>query len=288
MKVLLLKDVYKLGRAGDVKKVADGYGRNFLLPQGLAALAIPGMLKQTERIRGQAEKERNRLNIEMGSIAEQLNELTLNFGVKAGETGRLYGSITSAMIVEGIEQETAAVIDRRQIEAQPIKTLGVHEVKVRLTIDLIPEITVVVHREGEPPESAYEIEEPLDIELEGAGKFADLQAELEAEDAEAEATARAADETVQEDTEPAEMQAEDTAEDDEAEVVAQAADETAQEETEPAEVQAEDTAEDDEAEVVAQAADETAQEETEPAEVQAEATVESDEGESDEESQEEE
>lgn len=251
MKVLLLKDVYKLGRAGDVKKVADGYGRNFLLPQGLAALAIPGMLKQTERIRGQAEKERNRLNIEMGSIAEQLNELTLNFGVKAGETGKLYGSITSVMIVEGIEQETAAVIDRRQIESQPIKTLGVHEVKVRLTLDLIPEITVVVHREGEPPESAYEIEEPLDIELEGAGQFMDLQAELEAEDAEAEAIARAAEETVQEDTEPDEVLAETTAEDTEAE------------------------------------AEEIVQEDTEPAEVQAEASVEPDEGESDEDSQEE-
>jgi large subunit ribosomal protein L9 len=217
MKVLLLKDVYKLGRAGDVKKVADGYGRNFLLPQGLAALATPGVLKQTERIRGQAEKERNRLNIEMGAIAEQLSELTLNFGVKAGETGRLYGSITSAMIVEGIEQEMGAVIDRRQIEAQPIKTLGVHEVKVRLTLDLIPEITVVVHREGEPPESAYEIEEPLDIELEGVGQFIDLQAELEAEYAEAEVEAQAADEIVQEDTEPAEVQAAITVEPDEGE-----------------------------------------------------------------------
>jgi len=217
MKVLLLKDVYKLGRAGDVKKVADGYGRNFLLPQGLAALATPGVLKQTERIRGQAEKERNRLNIEMGAIAEQLSELTLNFGVKAGETGRLYGSITSAMIVEGIEQEMGAVIDRRQIEAQPIKTLGVHEVKVRLTLDLIPEITVVVHREGEPPESAYEIEEPLDIELEGVGQFIDLQAELEAEDAEAEVEAQSADETVQEDTESAEVQAEIIVESDEGE-----------------------------------------------------------------------
>jgi len=256
MKVLLLKDVYKLGRAGDVKKVADGYGRNFLLPQGLAALAIPGMLKQTERIRGQAEKERNRLNIEMGSIAEQLNELTLNFGVKAGETGKLYGSINSAMIVEGIEQETAVVVDRQQIEAQPIKTLGVHEVKVRLTLDLIPEITVVVHREGEPPESAYEIEEPLDIELEGAGQFVDLQAELEAEDAEAEAAARAADETVQEDTEQAEMQAEATAEDAEAEVVAQAEDATVQEDSEPAEVQAEASVEPDEGE-----SDENSQEE---------------------------
>ncbi|TET99724.1 MAG: 50S ribosomal protein L9 [Anaerolineales bacterium] len=248
MKVLLLKDVYKLGRAGDMKKVADGYGRNFLLPQGLAALATPGMLKQTERIRGQAEKERNRLNIEMGAIAEQISELTLNFGVKAGETGRLYGSITSAMIVEGIEQEMGAVIDRRQIEAQPIKILGVHLVKVRLTLDLIPEITVVVHREGEPPESAYEIEEPLDIEMEGAGQFVDLQAELEAEDAEAEAEAQAAEEIVLEDTEPAEVQTETTAEDAEAEVAAQVAEEIVQEDTEPAEMQAETTAEPDEGE----------------------------------------
>jgi len=229
MKVLLLKDVYKLGRAGDVKKVADGYGRNFLLPQGLAALATPGMLKQTDRIRGQAEKERNRLNIEMGSIAEQLSELTLNFGVKAGETGRLYGSITSAMIVEGIEQETGAVIDRRQVEAQPIKMLGVHEVKIRLTLDLIPEITAVVHLEGEPPESAYEFDEVLEIEMEGTGQFVDLQAELEAEDAEAEAAAQeakkgdseeevqAVEEVIQEDTEPEEVQTETTAEPDEAE-----------------------------------------------------------------------
>ncbi len=209
--------MYKLGRAGDVKKVADGYGRNFLLPQGLAALASPGMLKQTDRIRGQAEKERNRLNIEMGAIAEQLSELTLNFGVKAGETGKLYGSITSAMIVEGIEQETGAVIDRHQVEAQPIKTLGVHEVKIRLTLDLIPEITAVVHQEGEPPESAYEIEEPLDMELEGAGQFVDLQAELEAEDAEAEAELKAAEETVQEDPEPDEEQVEAIAEPDEEE-----------------------------------------------------------------------
>ncbi len=248
MKVLLLKDIYKLGRAGDVKKVADGYGRNYLLPQGLAALATPGMLKQTERIRGQAEKERNRLNIEMGAIAEQISELTLNFGVKAGETGKLYGSVTPAMIVEGIEQEIGAVVDRGQIEAPPIKILGVHMIKVRLTLDLIPEITVVVHREGEPPESAYEIEEPLDVELEGAGQFADLQAELEAEDAEAEAEAQAAEEIVQEDSEPAEEQAESAAEDAEAGAEAQAAEEIVPDDTEPAEMPAETTAEPDEGE----------------------------------------
>ena len=74
MKVLLLKDVYKLGRAGDVKKVADGYGRNYLLPKGLAVLATPGALKQSEHIRAQATVHRAQLNQEMGSVAEVLSQ----------------------------------------------------------------------------------------------------------------------------------------------------------------------------------------------------------------------
>ncbi len=183
MKVLLLKDIHKLGRAGDLKKVADGYGRNYLLPQGLAALATPSMLKQTDRIRESATVERDRLNTELGDVAGNLSDLKLYFPVKAGETGKLYGSITTAMIAESIEMETEAVIDRYQIDTQPIKMLGVHEVPVRLTIDLIPEVTIVVHHEGEPPESAYEFEDLQSPEAEAAGTFADLQVELEAEDA---------------------------------------------------------------------------------------------------------
>jgi large subunit ribosomal protein L9 len=179
MKVLLLKDVYKLGRAGDVKKVAAGYGRNFLIPQGLATLATPGMLKQAERIREKATKERVRLNEELGSVAEKIDGLELTFAVKAGETGKLYGSITTAMIADAIEAKIDASIDRRQIDTQPIKTLGVHSVDVRLTIDLIPSVTAVVHREGEPPESAYELEEVALPEAETAGQFVELQAELE-------------------------------------------------------------------------------------------------------------
>ena len=183
MKVLLLKDVHKLGRAGDVKKVADGYGRNYLLPHRFAALATPGMLKQAERIRQSADVERARLNTELGDVAAKLSDLKLNFPVKAGETGKLYGSISTVMIADSIEAETGAVINRNQIDTQPIKILGVHEVPVRLTIDLIPELTIVIHREGEPPESAYEIEDLQYPEEEAAGTFADLQAELEAEDA---------------------------------------------------------------------------------------------------------
>lgn len=179
MKVILLKDVYKLGAAGDIKKVADGYGRNYLIPQGLAAMATPGMMKQVERIRAKAAEERSRLNQELGSFAEQLTGLKLAFPVKAGETGKLYGSITTAMIADAIAAETGAEVKRSQIDTQPIKTLGVHTVPVRLTIDLVPEIVVIVHREGEPPESAYEVDEAVMEEAEAAGKFVELQAELE-------------------------------------------------------------------------------------------------------------
>lgn len=175
MKVLLLKDVYKLGRAGDVKKVADGYGRNYLLPQGLAMMATPGTMKQAERIRTQAEAERSRLNLELGALAEQLSELKLAFPVKAGETGKLYGSITTAMIAEAAEIETGATLDKRQIDCEPIKSLGVHKAAVRLTIDLVPEVTILVHREGDPAESAYEVEEAA----EETPAFAELAAETE-------------------------------------------------------------------------------------------------------------
>ena len=101
------------------------------------------------------------------------------------------------MIADSIEMETEAVIDRIQIDTQPIKMLGVHEVPVRLTIDLIPEVTIVVHHEGEPPESAYEFEDLQSPEAEAAGIFADLQVELEAEDAAAAAAEASAKEVAE-------------------------------------------------------------------------------------------
>lgn len=149
MKVLLIKDVYKLGRAGDVKKVADGYGRNFLLPQGMAVLATPNALKQAEKIKAEAIKQRAALNQEMSAIAQVLSGLTLGFPAKAGETGKLYGSITAEDIATAIKARTNVEIKRQQIDMQPIRTLGEHPIHIRLTMDLIPELTVVVYREGE-------------------------------------------------------------------------------------------------------------------------------------------
>ena len=151
MKVLLLKDVYKLGRAGDIKKVADGYGRNFLIPKRFAVLATEGAVSQVEHIRAKAEVRRAEINNEMGGIAEKLNGLVLAFASKAGETGKLYGSVTTQNIADEINKKIGYQVDRHAIEIQPIRFLGDHKAVVRLTVDLTPEIKVIVHREGEKP-----------------------------------------------------------------------------------------------------------------------------------------
>ncbi len=154
MKVLLLKDVYKLGRAGDIKKVADGYGRNFLIPQGLAVLATAGALKQVDKIRSQAEIRRTEQNSELKDLAAQINGLTLVFNAKAGETGKLYGSITTQDVANAITEKVRYEVKKQQVDMQPIRVLGEYTVHVRLTMDLVPEVKIVVHREGEVLEEA--------------------------------------------------------------------------------------------------------------------------------------
>src|SRR6266511_3740153 len=156
MKVLLIKDVYKLGRAGEVKKVADGFGRNFLLPQKLAVLATPGALKQTEKIRSQAEVRRTELNSELKDLANLINGITVVFSAKAGETGKLYGSITTQDVATAIQEKTRFEVKKQQVDMQPIRTLGEFIVHVRLTMDLMPEVKITVHREGEALEEGDE------------------------------------------------------------------------------------------------------------------------------------
>ncbi len=170
MKVLLVKDVYKLGHSGDVKKVADGYARNFLIPQKLAVPASAGALKQIEKIQAAAAKQRELLNEEMSGIAEQIKALELVFKAKVGETGKLYGSVTSQMIADAINSKLETKIDRHQIEIEPIRVLGEHTAHVRLTIDLTPKVKVMVYREGEAPVETKEeklaakkaVEEPVE------------------------------------------------------------------------------------------------------------------------------
>ena len=146
---MLTKDVYKLGRAGDVKRVADGYGRNFLLPQGLAVLATPGALKQVERIRSQAEIRRTEQNEELKGLAGEIEGVVLTFAAKAGETDKLYGSITTQNVADALQEKVRYEVKRHQIDMQPIRMLGEFTAGVRLTMDLVPEIKIIVHREGE-------------------------------------------------------------------------------------------------------------------------------------------
>jgi large subunit ribosomal protein L9 len=166
MKVLLLEDVDNLGYAGEVKDVANGYGRNYLLPREMAVLATPGALKQAETIRKAAEKKRAQQLEDARAIANQLGGVELLFERRAGETGKLYGSVTSTDIAEAIEAETGIAIDKRKVALpEPIRDLGEQNVTIKLMIDMSTSVTVhvlplggIVERERLTEEEAAEAE----------------------------------------------------------------------------------------------------------------------------------
>lgn len=150
MNVLLKKDIEGLGHAGDVKKVADGYARNYLFPRGLAIAADKGVAKQASQIKDAAERRRQREHKAATSLADKLQSLTLTFTAKAADSNRLFGSITAADIALAVEQATGHELDKRSIQLEhPLRTLGEHKVPVRLMAGVVPELTVVVQREGE-------------------------------------------------------------------------------------------------------------------------------------------
>jgi large subunit ribosomal protein L9 len=150
MKILLTEDVETLGRAGEIKKVPDGYARNFLIPKGLAVLATEGARRQAQLQRKTKTKLQRRAEEEAASLAEILWQLRLTFKAKAGEKDRLYGSITSADIVEALERQTGHAFDKRKVQLKgAIRELGEHRVPIKLMTDVAPEITVVVEREEE-------------------------------------------------------------------------------------------------------------------------------------------
>jgi len=148
MKVILLQDVPRLGKAGEIKEVADGYGRNFLLPRGLAEFASPSILKQVEE-RQRAEARRQRLaDAELASLAQSLEGVEVIIKAKVGAQGRLYGAITSGDIADELHRVIGQDIDKKKIELEePIHQLGEYEVVVRLSKELVPKIRVVVEEE---------------------------------------------------------------------------------------------------------------------------------------------
>ncbi|HWC12814.1 MAG TPA: 50S ribosomal protein L9 [Acidimicrobiales bacterium] len=133
MRVILRADVANVGLKGDVLDVADGYARNFLVPRGLALKASPGALAQATAMRRARDARDARDRASAEEIASRLAPTVITIPAKAGAEGRLFGSVTAADLVSAVEAQTGVVLDRRRVHVEdPIKTVGVHEVAVRL------------------------------------------------------------------------------------------------------------------------------------------------------------
>ncbi len=145
MKIILLQDVEGLGKAGDLKEVANGYARNYLLPRHLAAGATPGLIaNRAQRIAAEQRKIEKQAEANR-QLAERLGQVSLTVKAKVGRQGRLYGSITSQDIAAYLQQAENITIDRRLIEMpDPIRTLGTFTVPVKVATRLEPKITVNV------------------------------------------------------------------------------------------------------------------------------------------------
>lgn len=141
MKVVFLHDVPNVARAGETKEIADGYGRNFLIPKKLAVLADKASTKTLERQRRIEAK----IEADMAEIAQQLTGKEVILKAQTGAQEKLYGSITPADIADELQNATGIAIDKRKIElAEPIRQLGSHEVTIKLAKDITTTITVTV------------------------------------------------------------------------------------------------------------------------------------------------
>ena len=148
MRVVLLQDVPGLGKAGEVKDVATGYGRNFLIPRKLAEFATATVLKRVEAHHQAEARRQSHAESEMVSLAQTLEGLEVAVKARVGAMDRLYGAITSGDIAEEIHRISGQDIDKRRIELEePIRQLGEYEVSVRLSKELVPKIKVIVEEE---------------------------------------------------------------------------------------------------------------------------------------------
>jgi large subunit ribosomal protein L9 len=145
VRVILKRDVAGLGRPGDVKDVADGYAQNFLLPRGLAIEATAGEMKVLSRARDAKRAKQDRAHAEAEELAKRLSETTLVFKLKAGEQGKTFGSVTSKDIAEALQREHKVEVDKTMVHLpEPLKSLGVHTVEVRLLTDVRANVTVAI------------------------------------------------------------------------------------------------------------------------------------------------
>jgi large subunit ribosomal protein L9 len=142
---MLTKDVKDVGLAGEVKEVADGYGRNFLIPRRLAILAGKGVEAEAAKIRAAAAKRESKDRDEAQALAEEIGNKTVVVRLKVGDEGKAFGSITNADVAEALKAQHQVEVDRHRIDLkEPIKTLGEHQVTLRLHRDVDAAISLIV------------------------------------------------------------------------------------------------------------------------------------------------
>ncbi|WP_139492482.1 50S ribosomal protein L9 [Brevibacillus dissolubilis] len=144
MKVIFLKDVKGQGKKGEIKELSEGYVRNFLLPRGLAKEATEGNVKTLDAQKRSDEKRKEQEKIEAQELAKKIDEITVKIEGKAGEGGRLFGAISSKQVVDALEKQFGMKVDKRKLDMEAIRTLGVTQVKVKLHPEAIATLKVHV------------------------------------------------------------------------------------------------------------------------------------------------
>lgn len=153
MKVLFLEDVSSVAKAGEVKEMAPGYARNYLLPRRLAVLATPSAMKSAELLHQAHIRQKAKTEAELKELATQLDGKEIVIKAKVGTKERLYGSITNADIAEHLQKAMGVTLDKRKIEMEkPIKTVGIFEIPIKLSRNIEAKLKVSVEEEKEESE----------------------------------------------------------------------------------------------------------------------------------------
>ena len=183
MRVLFLEDVTGVALGGEIKEVKNGFARNYLIPKRLAVPATKDALQRVERLSRNAEQKRLKLLADMKALGEALDGTRVDIEMRAGANGRLYGSVTNAVVAAELSKATGREIDRRTIEvADSVREVGVHSATVRVHSEVTATLSLLVYPAGtEPDEFAQRLQE----EAESAGDEAEEAADAEPAEAEA-------------------------------------------------------------------------------------------------------
>lgn len=158
MRIVLRQDVPKVGEAGTIQTVSNGYARNYLIPQGFAVVATDGEIKMAQHNLAVKERKVLRQEEQLKSLADKIQGQRLSFTAKAGDQGRLFGSITAADVTAALVAAVGEDIDRRRVVLdEPLRTVGEHTVTVHLVGKLRPQVTVVIEAEAADDEPAEEV-----------------------------------------------------------------------------------------------------------------------------------